>query len=149
MATAQPGFDVVNDLLKVVPARICSEYYGLVIDDERAFTEWAIALSTLYFGDYLGDRATRELALAAAEHMAATVDRSIEIAIEAVSGGAPADKPLYRLVKRHLSAPDDLTKMDIRALMIGMVSGFVPTDILASSNALDVVLSKPEALAAM
>jgi Dyp-type peroxidase family len=149
MATAQPGFDVVNDLLKVVPARICSEYYGLAIDDERAFTEWSIALSTLYFGDYLGDRVTRELALAAAEHMAATVDRSIEIAIEAVSGGAPADKPLHRLVKRHLAAPDDLTKMDIRALMIGMVSGFVPTDILASSNALDVVLSKPEAQAAM
>lgn len=149
MATAQPGFDVVRDLLRVIPARICREYYGLAIDDERAFTEWAIALSTLYFGDYLGDPTTRELALAAAQHMAATVDRSIDIAIEAAGEGAPADTPLARLVKRHLADPETMSKMDIRALMIGMVSGFVPTDVLASGNALDVVLSKAEAREAM
>lgn len=150
VALAQPGFDAVRDLLRIVPAKICREYYGLRIDDEKAFTEWSIALSALYFGDYFGDPVVRELALEAARRMRETIDLSIDIAVEAAVSGEKCDEtPLSRLVARHLADPADLTKADVRGLMFGMVSGFVPTDILASGNALDVILSKPEAQAAI
>jgi cytochrome P450 len=51
MQRAAPRFDAVDDLLRVVPVRICRDYFGMMIDDEVSFSHWANALSGLFFAD--------------------------------------------------------------------------------------------------
>ncbi|WP_235911945.1 cytochrome P450 [Mesorhizobium xinjiangense] len=146
MRGAMPGANAVEQLLKIVPVQICRDYYGLTIDDENEFADWAIALSALFFGDPFGSRTKRELALVAAHRMREAIDRSIEtVAAEA----KPADTPLARLVAMHKSDPDRVTTAHVRSIMMGMVTGFIPTNLLAAGKALDAALSIPEAKAAV
>ncbi|TIS75313.1 MAG: cytochrome, partial [Mesorhizobium sp.] len=51
MTRASPGFDAIGGLMKIVPVRICRDYFGLEIDDETEFADWSIALSALFFSD--------------------------------------------------------------------------------------------------
>lgn len=144
VARASPGFDAVGELLRVVPARICREYYGMVFDDEREFTDWSIALSALFFSDPGADPTVRALARVAADRMAACIDRSILAVRDEI---VPVDCPLGRLVRQMDSGAISLS--DIHSIMLGMISGFAPTNILAGGNCLDVLLDKPEAQAAV
>lgn len=142
MLGARPGFNAAKDLLKVVPVRICRDYFGVLVEDEEEFADWSIALSALFFADFGGSKEARDLAFVAAHRMRAVIERSID----AVGTGAlPAETPLARLVAWQRAKPDELSRADIVSIMMGMISGFVPTDLLAAGNALDVVLSKPEA----
>ncbi len=142
MRQAEPGFNPVHDLLKIVPVRICRDYFGLEIDDEESFADWSIALSSLFFADFFGDPATRELAVVAAERMNQVIARSIDAVRQ---GKVRPSAPLARLVAIHDAGGSELSVADIHAIMMGMVSGFVPTDLLAGGNCLDVVLSRREA----
>lgn len=144
VARASPGFDAIGGLLKIVPARICRDYFGMVFDDEREFTDWSIALSAMFFSDPGADPTVRQLARVAADRMIACIDRSIEAVRD---GTAPADSPLARLVLQMDNGIIELP--DIHSIMLGMISGFAPTNILAGGNCLDVILAKPEAHAAV
>jgi len=146
MRTATPGFDAVDGLLKIVPVRVCRDYFGMAIDDEEDFSDWSIALSTLFFADPAGNADTRELAVVAARHMLAAIDRSIE---RAQRGEVAADTPLARLVLLNEQRPEVISIAEIRSVMMGMISGFAPTNLLAAGNCLDVVLSMPEARTAV
>ncbi|WP_235679060.1 cytochrome P450 [Aquibium microcysteis] len=146
MRTATPGFDAVDELLKIVPVRVCRDYFGMAIDDDAAFSDWSIALSTLFFADPAGNADTRELAVVAANHMLAAIDRSIE---RAQRGEIAADTPLARLVLLNEQRPEVISIPEIRSVMMGMISGFAPTNLLAAGNCLDVILSMPEARAAV
>lgn len=146
MRTATPGFDAVDELLKIVPVRVCRDYFGMAIDDDEAFSDWSIALSTLFFADPAGNADTRDLAVTAAHHMLAAIDLSIE---RAQRGEIAADTPLARLVLLNEQRPEVISLAEIRSVMMGMISGFAPTNLLAAGNCLDVVLSMPEARAAV
>ncbi len=146
MRSAMPGVNVVEQLLKTVPVRICRDYCGLTIDDERQFADWAIALSTLFFADPFGNSTKRDLALVAAHHMRQAIERSIEIVAAAEH---PADTPLARLVAMRNADPERVTVAHIRSIMMGMVVGFVPTNLLAAGKALDTALTMPDAQAAV
>ncbi|MGN6764635.1 MAG: cytochrome P450 [Rhizobiaceae bacterium] len=142
MQRAAPRFDAVNDLLRVVPVRICREYFGLVIDDETSFSQWANALSGLFFADPGANPVVRELAVVAADRMKQVIDLSIEAVRE---GTVPRSTPLGRLVDLLDEDDPQITPGDIHAIMLGMITGFTPTNLLASGNCLDVLLSRPEA----
>ncbi|MDP3898265.1 MAG: Dyp-type peroxidase [Mesorhizobium sp.] len=144
MARAAPGFDAVGGLLKIVPTRICRDYFGMVFDDEVEFSDWSIALSALFFSDPFASQVTRELAVQAAERMIKSVDRSIEAVRE---GRTSPDTPLARMVA--LMDQDKVSLKDIHSIMLGMIAGFAPTNLLAGGNCLDVILSKQEARAAV
>lgn len=146
MQRAEPGFNAVHDLLKIVPVRICRDYFGLLVEDEDLFADWSIALSSLFFADYFGSRTIRELATVAADGM----NRTIAASIDAVRDGkGHRDTPLARLVAMHEADPARLPVEAIHSIMMGMVSGFVPTDLLAGGNCLDVILSRREAQSAL
>jgi Dyp-type peroxidase family len=140
MDRASPGFDAIAGLMKVVPARICREYFGMIVDDENEFTDWSIALSSIFFSDPFASKATRELAVVAADRMVKAVDRSIAFIRE---GSALPDTPLARMVEMMDKGALDLK--EVHSVMLGMISGFAPTNLLAGGNCLDVILSKPEA----
>lgn len=146
MQRAEPGFNPVHDLLKIVPVRICRDYFGLIVEDEERFADWSIALSSLFFADYFGSRTVRQLARVAAEGMNAAIAASIAAVRR---GEAEPDTPLARLVALNGSDPARLSEEAIHAIMMGMVSGFVPTDLLAGGNGLDVILSRSEAQSAL
>jgi Dyp-type peroxidase family len=142
MRTANPGFDAVGELLKIVPVRICRDYFGMTIDDEERFADWSIALSSLFFADPAGSAETRELAVVAAHHMRAAIDLSIA---RAQRGEVAPDTPLARLVAINQCKPKVISIAEIRSVMMGMISGFAPTNLLAAGNCLEVFLTKPEA----
>ncbi|MCT7375561.1 cytochrome P450 [Chelativorans salis] len=142
MRRASPDFDVVDKLLKVVPVRICRDYFGMRIDDEKQFSDWANALSGLFFADPFANPIARELAVVAADRM----KRTIDLSIEAVRGGTTSRlTPLGRLVDLLDDTSSDLGIGDVHSIMMGMIAGFAPTNLLAGSNCLDVVLSRNEA----
>ncbi|WP_315927079.1 cytochrome P450 [Mesorhizobium sp. SP-1A] len=130
------------DLFRIVSSTICREYYGMKVDDEGAFADWAIALSTMFFGDPTANRTVRELAIAAARNMQAAIDGSIDAI---VAGGALQDRPLDRLVAAMQQ--ERVSRSEIHAIMLGMITGFGPTTLLGGGNCLDVVLSRPEIFA--
>jgi Dyp-type peroxidase family len=144
VARASPGFDAIGGLLKIVPARICRDYFGMAFDDEQEFTDWSIALSAMFFSDPGADPTVRRLARIAANRMIACVDRSIEAVRD---GSTPADRPLARLVRLMDDGAIELP--EVHSIMLGMISGFAPTNILAGGNCLDFILSSPQAQAAV
>ncbi|AEH89919.1 cytochrome P450 [Mesorhizobium opportunistum] len=136
--TAMPGFNAI-ELLKIVPVRICRDYFGLAFDNDEEFADWSIALSSQLFFNPFEKAATRELASVAAYRMRDVINQSIET----VLAGSKTDKPLARLVAIHEAGR--LSLDDIRSIMMGMVSSFAPTNLLAGGNALDVVLNRTDA----
>lgn len=141
MMRASPGFDAIADLIKIVPVRICRDYFGLEIDDESEFADWAIALSALFFSDPTASPTTRQLAVVAGDRLIRVIDRSIDAIRE--RKGTKDRLPLARLV--DLMDQDRLSLPDIHSIMLGMIAGFVPTNVLAGGNCLDVILSRADA----
>ena len=140
MTRASPGFDAMAGLMKIVPVRICRDYFGLEIDDETEFADWSIALSALFFSDPFADPTTRQLAVVGGDRLIKVIDRSIAAIRDR---GGKDDRPLARLVA--LMDQGRLSLPDIHSIMLGMVAGFVPTNVLAGGNCLDVILSRPDA----
>ncbi|MCR5856684.1 cytochrome P450 [Mesorhizobium sp. J428] len=141
---ATPGFDAIAGLMKIVPVKICREYFGMIVDDEDEFADWSIALSSIFFSDPTASKVTRELAVVAADRMIRAVDRSIAAVRE---GTALPDTPLSRMVA--MIDQGVLKLEEVHSVMLGMISGFAPTNLLAGGNCLDVILSKPEAQTAV
>jgi cytochrome P450 len=136
--------DAVEGLLTRVAVLICEKYYGLPIPDPTVFGHWTIAMSTHIFVD-----ATKVVPAhcRAAEAAAKQVRALVNEAIAAAKGKPPAsDTVLSRLVAMQASEPD-LTDETIRAFLIGMVLGFVPTNTLAAGNILAVLLSRQNFMA--
>lgn len=144
MDRATPGFDAIAGLMKIVPVKICREYFGMIVDDEDEFADWSIALSSIFFSDPTANKVTRELAIVAADRMIKAVDRSIAAVRE---GTALPDTPLSRMVA--MIDQGVLKLEEVHSVMLGMISGFAPTNLLAGGNCLDVILSKPEAQTAV
>ncbi|RUX96497.1 cytochrome P450, partial [Mesorhizobium sp. M2A.F.Ca.ET.040.01.1.1] len=140
MTRASPGFDAIAGLMKIVPVRICRDYFGLQIDDETEFADWSIALSALFFSDPTANPTTRQLAVVGGDRLIKIIDRSIAAVREKANKD---DRPLARLVA--LMDQGRLSLPDIHSIMLGMVAGFVPTNVLAGSNCLDVILSRTDA----
>lgn len=141
--------DVIADLLKRVPAEICVRYFGLSCDDIDSLGDWTIALSALLFGDPFGNPDIRRLAMNARRRLVAVIDDAIVRTQRLVKTGAidasHADTLVARLVLIQQSEP--LSDHEIRAMLLGMATGFIPTNMLASANMLAVLLDHPDAMA--
>ena len=143
--------DVIADLIKRVPAEICLRYFGLRCDDIDQFGDWTLALSAVLFGDPFGDPAIRALAINAARRLRFVIDDAVLRAQQAqrqglLSRSERAGTVTERLVQ--LQATEQITDAEIRAVVFGLVTGFIPTNTLGAARMLDVLLSRPAALAA-
>ena len=141
--------DVVKDLFALVPTKVCRAYYGLDIEDEDAFSEWTVAVSTMLFGDPFGDPTTRSVALAGGTLLRKTIMRSIDKAHADLTRSAnptQSDTIAARLVALQRSGDSTLTDDVIRSILYGMVIGFVPTCTLAAGNVWQVLLERSDAM---
>jgi cytochrome P450 len=133
--------DAMRDLLWAVPAQLCEDYYGIEIPDKVLFAEWTIAMSSYLFGSASDKVATsgQPLALAAADCFLRLIRGAIEKARQGHSPGIV----LPRLIEMQKSDPE-LKDDVLEAHLLGMVTGFVPTNLLASGNMLWTLLRRKD-----
>ena len=132
--------DAIQDLLMRVPTEVCATYFGLELDDPQAFADWLMAISALLFADLFGNPITRTLALTGAKRVTAVIDRAIA---NARAGRVSSETLIHRLVKQ----PNGPSDKEIRAILMGLAVGFVPTNTMAAGHILEVLFSMPEAMA--
>ncbi|MBB1091405.1 cytochrome P450 [Rhodopseudomonas palustris] len=130
--------DVMKDLMTRVATETCCGYFGLAPEDPDAFAEWAMSISALLFADPFGNAATRRLALNGAAQVREVIDRAI-----ARAKAAPeTDTVVGRLVAQ--SSDGAVTEGEIRAILVGLVTGFIPTNTLAAGKILEELLRRPK-----
>ena len=142
------SIDVINGLIKRVPAEICVRYFGLDCQDTDSFADWTLAISAMLFGDPAGEAVTRELAMQGARKMSALIDDAIGRIRQHVLQDGDRIEDATTLVHRLLIVQqnEQLSDAEIRALLIGTASGFVPTNTLAAANMLAEIFDRPNAM---
>ena len=131
-------FDAVRDLMWAVPAHLCEEYIGIETSDKLLLAEWSVAMSSYIFEPNERPPAlTRELAMTAAS----AFRDLIRNAIRETRAGRPKGVVLPRLIDMQRSDPY-LTDEVIEAHLFGMVTGLVPTNLMAGGNILDTLLRR-------
>jgi cytochrome P450 len=98
-------------------------------------------MSALLFADPLGSPTTRRLAIYGAARVRTVVDQ----AIAAHQASPSLDTIVGRLVARK-NVDADLTDEKIRAIVMGLVIGFIPTNSLGAGKMLLALLDRPQAM---
>lgn len=141
--------DVIADFAVRVPTEICRRYFGLDFSNPNAFADWSLSLSALLFADPTGDGKTRQLALLGASRLRHVIDVAIERAkVRDLRHAAFADLTLVeRLVRlREVKPEQELGYDEIRAILLGLVVGFIPTNSLAAGNMFEELFGQSAAL---
>jgi cytochrome P450 len=134
--------DAIADLITFVPMEIVRRYYGVAADDQD-FALWTIAMSGYSFAPASLEPALRPAAMAAAARVAPLLDAAIAAAKRHPDGTTIVG----RLVAAQAGVPA-LTDAAIRASLSGMITGFVPTNTMAGGHILEMLLRRPDMLAA-
>jgi len=147
IAGARDGkIDAIQQLITRVPLDLCVQYYGVDIPGKQQdFVDATIAVSGHLFGP--PPIQPKPASDEAAAYVRWVVDRAIDRELE---NPGNADTVLARLVAMRQAG--HLTPRQIRAFLMGMIIGFVPTNTIAGGNILEMLLReraiKAEACAA-
>ncbi len=138
--------DAMNDYVKRVVSEVCVRYFGFAVQDSDAFADWTISASALLFADPFGSPATRALALNGSVRICAVIDDAISTAQQLVRKGIASEGGFEPLAVRfvRLQAEDaSITDLEIRTMLYGLVTGFVPTNSIAAGKMLDEMVRRP------
>lgn len=144
VASCGDRLDVMRDLVMATGTNVVRGFYGVPVADDVAFSEWSIACSMLLFADPTGDARTRATAQAGAKFLRDAIEAGIRAAH---SGTAGSDTVVARLVALQQQGAAHLDDAAIRALLFGMITGFIPTNVLAAGNILSMLMSRRDMLA--
>ena len=149
--------DAMTDYITRIATETAARYFGIGVDDPVAFGEWTLAMSCLLFGDPSGDPATRRLGLNTGARLRLTIDDSIDRASRNLRNHRHDEEGrdetildrLLVLQQARKDGPeaDRITNADIRAMLLGMITGFVPTNTLAAGKMLREMLARPKVFA--
>jgi cytochrome P450 len=138
--TGRGEIDAVEELIAMVPTRVCDTYFGIRMgvrkEDRVRFAKATYAISAYLF-DTKNPATYEALGGAAAAYLRKTIRDSIAGA----RGSPQKDTVLQRMIDMGL---DDDT---IHAQLFGMITGFIPTNVMAGGNILETLLRRPEFLA--
>ncbi len=137
--------DAIRDLVTRVPTRVCERYYGVPVPDEVRFAHITIAMSTFMFGDPTDDPVIREEALKAGKELRPIIDSAMASARNNAGGG---DTIVSRLLFAKDAKGAPVPDKTIRAILIGMITGFVPTNTMAGGHMLEMLLRRPDMMRA-
>lgn len=134
-AHVRPGqtLDAASKLITGATIAVCKEYYGIDVQDEDDFANCTFAISRWYFDPQLDTRYA-QLGAAQSKRLDGVIDAAI-----ARARREPRDTVVDRLVQEAVPEPK------IRAILSGMIVGFVPTSTMAASHMLQVLLANPAA----
>ncbi len=141
--------DAIGDFFKRTTTEVCARYFGLTIDDSDGFADWMMACSSLLFGDPYGDEKIRKLALSGAARLRISLDDSIQrtkvrLKKHGVNAGQTIVERLLALQAEQADS-DPISDAEIRAILFGMLTGFVPTNTLAAGKMLSELIGRPGA----
>lgn len=123
--------EAISRLITGVPVEICIEYFGVDIPDRVSFTTAVVILSGHLFGPPPIVRKSL------VDDMAIAVNKVLDQAIDKERTTPSGDRTVIgRLMRNGVDV--DL----VRAILIGLIVGFVPTNTLAGGNILDTLLSR-------
>jgi len=134
--------DAIECLLTRVPTLLCRDYYGVDVPDEKLFAQWLIAMSAHVFSWPWGKQSSSAVtALAAANCMRPLIDQSIR---NAKTSPERPTSIVARLVEMQKQGGGDPNDDMIRTELFGMLTGFVPTNTIASGHVLEMLLRRPD-----
>lgn len=137
--------DVVGDFAIRIPTEICRRYFGLNFSDPDDFAQWSIAVSAMLFANSENDEKKRALGLAGAARLRQIIDTAIRRAAAGAATPAQQEREAttLTLVERLVlaSAKHELTHREIRAIVLGLVVGFIPTNGLAAAKIFELILN--------
>ena len=144
VAAAKGSIDVPSALALPVAARLVARYFGTPGPGEAAMIDIATTLFWYLFIDLAADPALDVRAEQAAAQLRATLDATI-----AARKAAPGrqDDVLARCLALQTSGTPGMDDLSIRNNLAGLVIGAIPTTSMACAQALDQLLSRPDALA--
>lgn len=144
LAAAPGDIDVMADYFTRVCSDASSRFLGIDLADPDRFSAFSIAISALVFGDPFGKPEIREQASHAALMMRRTFDAAIMLA-RANPGGSGLLPQLLALQ----ATPPRLawSDADIRAHLMGLHIGIVPTVTLMAGNILSWLQEQPDVMA--
>ncbi|MCB1456163.1 MAG: cytochrome P450, partial [Nitratireductor sp.] len=145
--------NAVRDYIVRATTEACFDTYGIEHDNADDFAEYSMAGSALLFADPFGSLEYRRQAMIGAKRLREIVTvnvRRIERVLDA--GGDPGHGMLAVLVARARQDPQAVggpgadyrqALSEINAMMLGMVTGFVPTNSLGASHILEELSRRP------
>lgn len=140
--------DLMKGYITPLLTEACLTYFGLDCDDPEAFAEWGVAISDTLFADPGGTRLEdRKLAFAGAKRLNSVIDWSIAN-MERTPDPATLLGRMIRLRRSNETLSDGtvlsefITDARIRTILVGMVSGTVPTTTLAAGHAFEALLGQ-------
>jgi cytochrome P450 len=138
--------DVVRDLADRVPARLVARWFGVPGPDEDTLIRWSRALFEEIFTNLKHDPAITARANAAAAEINPYLDQLVADRKAQLAAGHPGpDDLLGRLLAQQVLG-DAFSDQEIRANLIGLLVGCIPTTSKAASLALDELLRRPAEL---
>jgi cytochrome P450 len=144
--TSEP-VDIIQTLTRKVPVRLADEYYGFCAATDAQMMGWARACFREFFINLLDDPTMREPAVTAGAAMRQRLDTLL--AERRAPGAVPKDDVMGRLLR--LQSAGDAAGLDDDTLcrtVMGLVIGMVETTSQAVIQALMVLFSNPDAMAA-
>lgn len=144
IANSGGRLDVVGDLITRCATESCAAYFGFELEDPSTFADWTMAISEMLFADPLGGKQIRQRGLYASHRVQEVINRAIATAHLHIEGGEPPRTLTERFVARQQHEPD-LTDAKICATLIGLMTGFIPTNTLAAGKMLEALRKRPKA----
>lgn len=130
--------DALRDLCGRVFTETCSEYFALDLDEPNGFLDRSMATSTMIFADPMGTEKVRRLALNGAVRVRYLIDQAIAAAQNRLSKGKDRkDAVIDRLVAHERNFGTAVSPEEIRSIVIGIMTGMVPTTTLAAGKILE------------
>ncbi len=135
--------DVVQALFRVVPSHLVEEYFGCPAPTDGRPSDWAAAAFRFLFVDPDRDPVVERAAREAAAYLCSWLDLCIA---ERKARPSPRDDVLGRCLALQHSGLPGMDDLAIRANLLGMIVGALPTISKCCAHALDELLRRPEHL---
>lgn len=137
------NIDVIRDLITRTATESCCRFFGLYPPNPVEFSHWSMAVSNQLFADPFLTEETWTQAQIGAAHLRAVIQDSIDRVHNNDQNHPTSTRKRITLIDRMVSNTD-MSDADIVATIIGMMTAFIPTDTLAASNMLDIIMSKSD-----
>jgi Dyp-type peroxidase family len=153
IANSNGRIDVMRDFIVRASTEVCLRYFGLRPSDAYGFADQCLAVSNLLFADPFGNPESRSLAMEGASRLRRLID---EATFQSRRNpdlwehnpddrfGRPVIDILVHEMGLDGKAGSKLPDAEIRAIVIGLVTGFVPTISLALANVWLEFQARPE-----
>lgn len=146
LADGAGRLELVSGLTDAVPARLSARYFGVPGPDERTLVRWGRTIFRELFYDVRDDPAISGPALTASAELREHIDELI--AARRRDPDEARDDVLERLLGLQRDPSFRIDDAWIRTYLVGLIVGMLPLTSKASALALNVMLARPELLAA-